>query len=139
VALAEEETDLRLFPPLRAGWALRGQPAPVPIRGGNAKRVLLGTSNILTGHRLFRARRQQRAADCQAFREEIHAPCRGGQVSLLLAADSSHTAADSQERAEGLGIELLGLPKRSPHRKPRDHWWRYALTGRTVAICRSGR
>ena len=31
--LAEDETDLRLFPPLRAGWARRGQEAPVPIRG----------------------------------------------------------------------------------------------------------
>ena len=58
VALAEDETDLRLFPPLRAGWALRGQPAPVPISGGNAKRVLFGTLNILTGHRLFLARRR---------------------------------------------------------------------------------
>src|SRR3982751_5144285 len=72
VALAEDETDLRLFPPLRAGWALRGQPAPVPISGGNAKRVLFGTLNILTGHRLFMARRQQRGADCQAFLEEVH-------------------------------------------------------------------
>jgi DDE superfamily endonuclease len=125
VALAEDETDLRLFPPLRAGWALRGQPAPVPISGSNAKRVLFGTLNILTGHRLFLARRQQRGADCQAFLEEIHEHYRGWHVSLLLDEDSSHTAAESQEVAQELDIELLWLPKRSPHLNPMDHLWRH--------------
>ena len=51
--LAEDETDLRLFPPLRAGWARRGEEAPVPISGGNAKRVLFGAINLETGRRLF--------------------------------------------------------------------------------------
>ena len=125
VALAEDETDLRLFPPLRAGWALRGQPAPVPISGGNAKRVLFGTINILTGHRLFLVHRQQRSADCQAFFEAIHEHYRGWQVSLLLDEDSSHTAAASQELAEDLEIDLLWLPKRSPHLNPMDHLWRH--------------
>jgi hypothetical protein len=32
--LAEDETDLRLFPPLRCGWAVKGEPAAVPISGG---------------------------------------------------------------------------------------------------------
>jgi hypothetical protein len=125
VALAEDETDLRLFPPLRAGWALRGKPAPVPISGGNAKRVLFGTINILTGHRLFLARHQQRSTDCQAFLEEIHDHYRGWQVTLLLDEDSSHTAAESQAVAEDLDIELLWLPKRSPHLNPMDHLWRH--------------
>src|SRR5947209_14950662 len=56
--LAEDETDLRLFPPLRAGWARRGEEAPVPISGGNAKRVLFGAINIETGRRLFLPRRR---------------------------------------------------------------------------------
>jgi hypothetical protein len=125
VALAEDETDLRLFPPLRAGWAVRGQPAPVPISGGNAKRVLFGTINILTGHRLFLVRRQQRGVDWQAFLEEISAHYRGWHVSVLLDEDSSHIAADSQELAADLDIELLWLPKRSPHLNPMDHLWRH--------------
>jgi hypothetical protein len=33
-------TLLRLFPPLRATWALKGRQAVVPITGRNAKRVL---------------------------------------------------------------------------------------------------
>jgi transposase len=123
--LAEDETDLRLFPPLRAGWAMRGQPAPVPISGGNAKRVLFGTINLLTGHRLFLVRRQQRSDDCQAFLEEIHDHYRGWHVSLLLDEDSSHSAGATQELAEELDLKLLWLPKRSPHLNPMDHLWRH--------------
>jgi transposase len=125
VALAEDETDLRLFPPLRAGWARRGRPAPVPISGGNAKRVLFGAINIHTGHRLFSVRRHGRAADCVAFLAEIRRHYRGWHVALLLDEDSSHTAAVSRARAAALGIELLWLPKRSPHLNPMDHLWRH--------------
>src|SRR5438067_8003571 len=70
--LAEDETDLRLFPPLRAGWALRGHPAPVPVGGGNAKRVLFGAINLETGRRLMLARRRGRGEDFRAFLEEVH-------------------------------------------------------------------
>jgi DDE superfamily endonuclease len=125
VVLAEDETDLRLFPPLRAGWAVRGQPAPVPISGGNAKRVVFGTLNLVTGHRLFLVRKQQRGLDFELFLEEIYDHYRGWHVVLLLDEDSSHTAADSQSVAEDLEIELLWLPKRSPHLNPMDHWWRH--------------
>src|SRR5438045_7360459 len=75
--LAEDETDLRLFPPLRAGWARRGEPAPVPISGGNAKRVLFGAINIVTGRRLFLVRRQQRRLDFEDFLEEVRWNYRG--------------------------------------------------------------
>ena len=52
VLLAEDETILRLFPVLRRAWAWRGEPAVVPITGQNAQRVLFGTINLRTGHRL---------------------------------------------------------------------------------------
>jgi hypothetical protein len=125
VLLAEDETDLRLFPPLRAGWALRGQPAPVSISGTNAKRVLFGSINVLTGHRLFLARRQQRGPDCEAFLDEIHEHYCSWHVALLLDEDSSHTAGESQALADEYDIELLWLPKRSPHLNPMDHLWRH--------------
>lgn len=123
--LAEDETDLRLFPPLRAGWARRGEEAPVPISGHNAKRVLFGAVNIETGHRLFLARRWQRGVDFESFLDEVRWSYRGRAVALLLDEDSSHTAEDSQATAEDLGIELLWLPKRSPHLNPMDHLWRH--------------
>lgn len=36
-----DETALREFPPLRAGWSRRGEPATVLISGKNARRTLL--------------------------------------------------------------------------------------------------
>jgi transposase len=123
--LAEDETDLRLFPPLRAGWALRGQPAPVPLGGGNAKRVLFGAINLETGRRVLLARRRGRGEDFRAFLGEVRRVYRGRHVALLLDEDSSHTAAASRARAEELKVELLWLPKRSPHLNPMDHLWRH--------------
>ena len=125
VLLAEDETDLRLFPPVHAGWAVRGQAAEVTISGNNAKRVLFGSINVWTGHRLFLTRQQGRGPDCEAFLDEIHEHYRGWHVALLLDEDSSHTAEDSQSLADDYDIELLWLPKRSPHLNPMDHLWRH--------------
>src|SRR5207244_10171764 len=75
--LAEDETDLRLFPPLRAGWARRGEEAPVPISGGNAKRVLFGALNIETGGGVLVARRQGRGVDFAGFLAGEGGGCRG--------------------------------------------------------------
>jgi hypothetical protein len=125
VVLAEDETDLRLFPPVHAGWAVRGQEAAVTISGTNAKRVLFGSINVWTGHRLFLTRQQGRGPDCEAFLDKIHEHYRGWHVALLLDEDSSHTAADSRSLADDYDIELLWLPKRSPHLNPMDHLWRH--------------
>ncbi len=124
VKLAEDETDLRLFPPLRAGWARRGEEAPVPISGRNAKGVLWGAINIDTGHRLFRSTKQGRGVDFEAFLDDIRWAYRSQHVVVLLDEDSSHTAANSCATAYDLDIELLPLPKRSPKLNPMDHlWW----------------
>lgn len=56
----EDETDLLLFPPLRANWSQRGQPARVLISGRNARCVVFGAMNLRTGKRLFLARQHQR-------------------------------------------------------------------------------
>ena len=95
----------------------------VAVSGGNAKRVLFGTINIATGHRLFLARRRQRAEDQQAFLEHIHRHYRGWHVPLLLDEDSSHTAGGSVDWAERYGMALLWLPKRAPKLNPMDTLW----------------
>jgi transposase len=97
----------------------------VPISGSNAKRVLFGALNIETGGRVFLVHRRQRGVEFEDFLEEVRWYYRGRHVALLLDEDSSHTADDSQETAEELGIELLWLPKRSPHLNPMDHLWRH--------------
>jgi hypothetical protein len=121
VLLAEDETDLLLFPPLRACWALRGRPAEVPISGRNDRRVLFGAMNLRTGTRLFLARERQRAVEFQDFLRAIRWPYRGWHVALLLDEDSSHTKGGSPGIAESLGIGLIWLPKRCPKLNPMDH------------------
>jgi hypothetical protein len=124
--LAEDETDLLLFPPLRSCWALRGRPAEVRISGRNARRVVFGAMNLRTGYRLFSVRERQRAGDFQHLLRLLHGCYWGRHVALLLDEDPSHTAAGSQGLAEELGIELLWLPKRCPKLNPMDHLWGHA-------------
>jgi hypothetical protein len=121
VVLAEDETDVLLFPPLRAGWSQRGQAAKVWLSGGNARRVVFGTLNLRSGSRLLLPRPKGRSEDFQAFLDEVGWHYRGWHVALLLDGDSCHTAQASLRRAEGM--TLLWLPKRSPELNPIDTLW----------------
>lgn len=122
----EDETDVLLFPPLRAAWARKGEEIPVPITGVNAKRVIWGALNIFTGYRLLWNSSQQRAADFVDFLGYARWRLRGWYIAMVLDGDRSHIAAASREEAEYLDIELIDLPKRSPHLNPVDHLWRHA-------------
>jgi transposase len=126
VLLFEDETDLLLFPPLRACWARRGESAEVPLCGRNARRVVFGTIAVRTGQRLLLPRRHQRGEDFRAFLEVLHEHYRGWQVWLLLDEDPSHTAHASVGLARQLGIGLLWLPKRCPELNAMDHLWGHA-------------
>jgi hypothetical protein len=119
--LAEDETDLLLFPPLRAAWSKRGEVARVWLSGRNARRVIFGALNLRTGSRLFVPRAKGRSADFQAFLEEVRSHYRGWHVALLLDEDPCHTAKASLRAAEGM--TLLWLPKRSPKLNPLETLW----------------
>jgi hypothetical protein len=119
----EDKTDLLLFPSLRAMWSPRGQSAPVVLSGSNARRVIFGSMNPITGHRLLLPRLHQRADDFQAFLQEVHQHYRGWHVTLLLDADRSHTAQASQSLANKLEMNLLWLPKCAPELNPMDTLW----------------
>jgi hypothetical protein len=121
--LAEDETDLLLFPPLRSGWALRGQAAEVHLSGWNARRVIFGAMNLRTGHRLFLARDRQRANDFHAFVQLVHQHYRAWHVALLLDEDPSHTAKSSVALATEMDMTLIWLPKRAPELNPIDTLW----------------
>jgi DDE superfamily endonuclease len=123
VVLAEDETDLLLFPPLRAAWSPRGQTKRVLLSGRNARRTVFGAMNLRTGRRLFLPREHQRAGDFQAFLRVVHDYYRAWHVALLLDEDPSHTAKGSVRLAEGFDIDLLWLPKRSPQLNPMDTLW----------------
>ena len=119
--LAQDETDLLLFPPLRAAWSKRGEVATVWLSGRNARRVIFGALNLRTGSRLFVPRAKGRSADFQAFLREVRSHYRGWHVALLLDEDPCHTAKASLRAADGM--TLLWLPKRSPQLNPLDTLW----------------
>jgi hypothetical protein len=121
VVLAEDETDLLLFPPLRSAWSKRGEPAKVLLSGWNARRVVFGAMNLRSGTRLLLDRPKGRGADFRAFLGEVRSAYRGWHVALLLDENPSHKAKASLQEAEGM--TLLWLPKRSPELNPMDTLW----------------
>jgi DDE superfamily endonuclease len=119
--LAQDETDLLLFPPLRAGWSLEGRPAKVHLSGRNARRVIFGAMNLVTGTRLLLPRPKGRSCDFQAFLDVARHHYRGWHIALLLDEDPCHTALASLRKAEG--ISLLWLPNRAPELNPIETLW----------------
>jgi hypothetical protein len=121
VVLAQDETDLLLFPPLRAAWSKRGEAARVWLSGRNARRVIFGVMNLRTGSRLFVPRNTGQSPDFQGLLEVVRSHYRGWHVALLLDEDSCHTAKASVEKAAGM--TLMWLPKRSPKLNPMESLW----------------
>jgi hypothetical protein len=124
--LAQDETDLLLFPPLRAGWARRGQAATVLLSGYNDRRTVFGTLHLRSGHLLLMERTRKRAVEFQEFLDFIRWHYRAWPVVLLLDENSIHTDDGSQSLADDLDIQLVWLPNRSPHLNPLDHLWGHA-------------
>jgi len=124
VVLFEDETYLVLFPPLRAGWAKRGETVSVVLCGANARRVVYGVISVATGRRFFLPCRRQRAAEFQEFLRLVRNRYRGWKIIMILDMDSSHTAQASQRLAAALDIELLWLPVRCPELNPMEGLWR---------------
>ena len=125
VLLFEDETDLLLFPPLRACWCAAENRRRSSLVAAT-RRVLFGAINVRTGHRLLLPRRYQKGEDFREFLLLIHDHYRGWPVWLLLDEDSSHTAHGSVGLARELGIGLLWLPKRCPELNAMDHVWGHA-------------
>lgn len=123
VKLCEDETDLLLFPPLRAAWSPRGHSREVRISGHNARRVVFGALDLKGGKRLFLARTRQRSVDFSAFQQQVAARYAGRPVAMLVDEDPSHTTQASRALAEQLGIRLIWLPKRCPELNAMDHLW----------------
>lgn len=122
--------DVLLFPPLRACWALKGSgPRQVELTGRNAKCVLFGALDALSGEVHLLARERQRAEDFCAFLHHLRRRHPRGPLVLVLDSDASHTARASRQVAEALLIVLVFLPKRCPHLNPVDHLWRAAKGG----------
>jgi len=124
VLLIEDETTLRLLPPLRAAWALRGEQAEVPISGYNAQRVLFGALNPHTAHRVVLCSKRARQDNFCVFLRTLRRRYRNRPIWLLLDRAPCHIALKSQRLAAELDITLLWLPKQCPELNFLDHLWR---------------
>jgi transposase len=120
----EDETIIRLFPPLHSSWAKRGEQAQVPITGRNAKRVLQGTINLETGHRVLLRQVNRKYENFGLYLRELRRRYKGRPIWMLLDRDPSHTAQKNQHLAKDLNIRLIWLPKQCSELHPMDHLWR---------------
>lgn len=124
VLLCLDWTILRMYPPLRHAWGWRGEQKQVRSTGENARRVLFGSINLRTGHRVLLRRKRATQADFQAFLRELHRRYPGRALWLLLDRAGCQTAPNSQRLAERLKMVRVWLPKQTPQLNPMDHLWR---------------
>jgi transposase len=119
-----DETALREFPPLRAGWSKRGQPATVLISGRNARRTVLGALNASTGE-LVRTVRDRRRTDAVLAAVAALAAVRPGTPKLLVWDNAPpHQPHRVRDTALAGGLTLAFLPFRSPELMPLEDLWR---------------
>ena len=93
-----DETALREFPPLRAGWSKRGEPARVVISGRNQRRTILGALNATTGERVRTARDRCRADDVLTAVEALGV-VRSTVPKLLIWDNAPHAAPGARRRS----------------------------------------
>jgi transposase len=119
-----DETALREFPPLRAGWSKRGEPATVLISGKNARRTILGALHVTSGELVTTVRDRCRTDDVLVAVEELGAV--RPEVPKLLIWDNAppHHPHRVRDAAQAVGITLAFLPFRSPELMPLEDLWR---------------
>jgi transposase len=120
-----DETTLREFPPLRAGWARRGEQVTVLISGRNARRVVHGALQPRTGEVVHLVRERSRTDDVLAFVTVLGTV--RPEVPKLLIWDNAppHKPLRVREAATAAGMEVVFLPFRSPELMPLEDVWRH--------------
>ena len=119
-----DETALREFPPLRAGWSRVGHPALVTISGRNARRTLFGALNVATGELVCLPLLRARTDDIVAAMTEL-GNVRPGVPKLLIWDNAPpHHPHRVRDAAAAAGITLAFLPFRSPELMPLEELWR---------------
>ena len=119
-----DETALREFPPLRAGWSKRGEPARVVSSGRNNRRTILGALNATTGELVRTARDRCRADDVLAAVEALGAVRPAVPKVLIWDNAPPHMPHRVRDAARDAGITLAFLPFRSPELMPLEELWR---------------
>jgi transposase len=119
-----DETALREFPPLRAGWGKRGEPVIVTISGRNTRRTILGALNPATGELVATVRERCRTEDVMVAVDALGAVRPGVPKLLIWDNAPPHHPHRVRDAAQALGITLAFLPFRSPELMPLEELWR---------------
>jgi DDE superfamily endonuclease len=126
VLLMLDETIITETPPLYNCYGHIGEQVQVPITGNRAKRVLHGAINVKSGDVALLISEEWIKETHQTFLAMIRSHWRGWNIVLFEDRASQHTAPDSRDWADELGIEVRLLPKATPELNAMDHLWRHA-------------
>jgi transposase len=132
VILMLDETIVCETPPLYSCYGRIGTQVRVPISGTRRKRILHGVLNIRSGSVLLLITDEWVQETPQYFLAMLRAHWRGWRIVLFEDRGSPHTAEESVELAQSLGIELRFLPRATPELNAMDHLWRH-VKGRSLA------
>ena len=119
--LFEDETTLRMFPPLRAAWMKIGHQKEVPLPKSNYRRVLFGALDYRSGEIFLFVRSTNGKDDFYAFLDHLKERFPDEEIYLILDNWISHTL--SEDYANMLNINLLWLPKGCPELNPSEDLW----------------
>jgi hypothetical protein len=125
VVLMLDETIVTETPPLYSCYGHIGAQVRVPITGNRSKRILHGAINVRTGDVALLITKQWTQETHQGFLAMIRSHWRGWNLVLFEDRAGQHTAPDSREWAEELGIEVRLLPKATPELNAMDHLWKH--------------
>lgn len=127
-----DEIIITETPPLGYCYGRIGQQVCVPITGNRSKRIIHGAINIITGDLVLFITKDWDALTHQYFLALIRSHWRGWRLILFEDRGSPHTAEDSVEYAQELGIQLRLLPRATPELNAMDHLFRF-VKGEAVA------
>lgn len=120
-----DETIITETPPLYYAYGHIGQQVRVPITGSHAKRIVHGAINVGSGDVALLITEEWTKETHQGFLSMVRSHWRGWNLVLFEDRASPHTAPDSRDWAEELGIEIRLLPRATPELNAMDHLWRH--------------
>ena len=122
--LAEDETQVKRFPPLRRQWQPVGEQRPVRVPEGNDERTLYGTLDLTSGQTHVQAYEKGRSDYTIEYLESVLEQIEG-QILLVWDQVSWHTSNEVTRWLESCNrIETYLLPVRSPETNPMEDLWR---------------
>ena len=119
-----DETIISETPPLAYGYSRIGQQQSVAITGSHAHRIVHGVINIWSGDVLLLITNVWDQITHQFFLTLIRNHWRGWHIVLFEDRGSPHTAADSQDWARDLDMQIRWLPRATSELNAMDQLWR---------------